>query len=378
MNQPKALSTFGWGLFCACSWTWCIGMYLPIIMLRQFGWWGFLVFAIPNVLGCAAFGYVLKRATSQQLVLKHGSAMRWFSFIVVVYHMFFIPFVAATFVLPVPDFLPQQMGEYFGLLLAAVVMVGAVALSRLPTRSWPILAILVFAISLVAFVQWGTGSLDQIAWAGQTSLSELAWLTPVFAIGFVLCPYLDLTFHRARSESPSRHAFAIFALSFAIIIVFTCAYAFRTVLTPLVAGHILTQSMFTVAAHLREISKTAPKHPRTNVTSVVLVALLVAGLSYSIRFFDDAPGIGQEMYLRLLVFFGLVFPAYVLLFIGPGKTLAVSRSNVTAFLVVIVAALPLYEFGFLHDRAWLATLALAAIVIWKLITQLARRAVEHT
>lgn len=372
MNQPKALSTFGWGLFCACSWTWCIGMYLPIIMLRQFGWWGFLVFAIPNVIGCAAFGYVLKRKTSQQLVLKHGSAMRWFSCIVVVYHMFFIPFVAATFVLRVPDFLPQQMGEYFGLLLAAVVMVGAVALSRLPTRFWPILAILVFVISLVAFVQWGAGSLGQIAWAGQTSLSELAWLTPVFAVGFVLCPYLDLTFHRARRESPSRHAFAIFAMSFAIIIVFTCAYAFRTVLTPLVVGHILTQSMFTVAAHLREISKTAPKHPRTNIISVVLAALLVAGLSYSIRFFDDAPEIGREMYLRLLVFFGLVFPAYVLLFIGPGRTLAISRSNVTTFLIVIIAALPLYEFAFLHERAWMATLALSAILIWKLITQCTR------
>ncbi len=378
MNQPKALSTFGWGLFCACSWTWCIGMYLPIIMLRQFGWWGFLVFAIPNVLGCAAFGYVLQRATSQQLVLKHGSAMRWFSFIVVVYHMFFIPFVAATFVLRVPDFLPQQMGEYFGLLLAVIVMAGAVALSRLPTRVWPILAMLTFALSLAAFMQWGTGSLDEISWVGQTSLLDLAWLTPVFAVGFVLCPYLDLTFHRARSESPSRHAFAIFALSFTIMIVFTCAYAFGSLLTPLVIGHILTQSMFTVAAHLREISKTAPKRPRTDITIVVLVALLIAGLSYSIRFFDDAPGIGRDMYLRLLVFFGLVFPAYVLLFIGPGKTLAIAKANVTTFAIVIIAALPLYEFAFLHDRAWLASLALTAIVLWKCFTHFVRASVQRT
>ena len=142
-------------------------MYLPIIMLRQFGWWGFLVFAIPNVLGCAAFGYILKQTTSQQLVLKHGSAMRWFSFIVVVYHMFFVPFVVVTFILPVPDFLPRQMEEYFGLILAAVVMVGAVAFSRLPTRFWPILAILVFAISLVAFIRWGVGSLgpNRLGWA---------------------------------------------------------------------------------------------------------------------------------------------------------------------------------------------------------------------
>ena len=35
-------------------------MYLPVILLRRFGWLGFLAFAVPNVLGCAAFGYVLR------------------------------------------------------------------------------------------------------------------------------------------------------------------------------------------------------------------------------------------------------------------------------------------------------------------------------
>ena len=166
------------------------------------------------------------------------------------------------------------------------------------------------------------------------------------------------------------------------MIVFTCAYAFGSLLTPLVVGHILTQSMFTVAAHLREISKTAPKRPRTNIAGVVVAALLVAGLPYSIRFLDQSlgaglPGVGREMYLRLLVFFGLVFPAYVLLFIGPGKVLAISRANVTTFLIVVLAALPLYEFAFLHERAWMASLALSAIVIWKLITHFARPNVQH-
>ena len=52
----SATRTLGWGLYCASSWTWCIGMFLPIIMLRRFGWPGFLVFAIPNVIGLIAFG----------------------------------------------------------------------------------------------------------------------------------------------------------------------------------------------------------------------------------------------------------------------------------------------------------------------------------
>ncbi|MCH8209981.1 MAG: hypothetical protein IIB99_01285 [Planctomycetes bacterium] len=46
-----------------------------------------------------------------------------------------------------------------------------------------------------------------------------------------------------------------------------------------------------------------------------------------------------------------------------------TRANVTIYLVVVAAALPLYEFGFLHDRAWLAAVALAALFAWKLVAQ---------
>ncbi|MEE9131901.1 MAG: hypothetical protein V3T84_17960 [Phycisphaerales bacterium] len=353
-------------------------MYLPIILLRQFGWWGFIAFAMPNVVGCIAFGYVLKRATSRQLVRRHGPAMRAFSFVVVVYHMFFLPFAAAAFVLSVPNFVPQAQGDHFGLVLAVAVMAAAIGLSRLPTRLWPALATLTFAFSLVAFAQLGAGSLGDITWSGETSLRQLLWLAPIFAFGFGLCPYLDLTFHRARGEAPSRHVFAVFGLTFAMIIVFTCAYAFQMALTPLVAGHIITQSVFTVAAHLREIRTSTPKRPRSIITGIVLVGLLVAALSSSIHLLDRNSVIGQEMYLRLLVFFGLVFPAYVLLFIGPGKTLTPTRANVMIYLVVVAAALPLYELGFLHERAWMAALALAALLAWRLLAQFVPIGVKHS
>ena len=64
---PAGLATIAWGVFCACSWTWCIGMYLPKLMMDLYGWWGFLVFAIPNVLGCCGFGYVLARRARSSL-----------------------------------------------------------------------------------------------------------------------------------------------------------------------------------------------------------------------------------------------------------------------------------------------------------------------
>ena len=57
-----AAATVGWGFFCAASWTWCIGMFFPLLLLRDFGWPGLVAFLVPNVIGCAGFGYVLDRA----------------------------------------------------------------------------------------------------------------------------------------------------------------------------------------------------------------------------------------------------------------------------------------------------------------------------
>ena len=54
------LKTLVAGLALASSWTWIIGMYLPRIMMERHGWAGFLAFAVPNVIGCTAFGFVLR------------------------------------------------------------------------------------------------------------------------------------------------------------------------------------------------------------------------------------------------------------------------------------------------------------------------------
>src|SRR6267142_6505142 len=96
-----ARMSFLWGIFCACSWTWCIGMYLPRIMIERFGWPGFIVFAVPNVLGCAAFGYVVRnRARSDAITARHGAAMTAFSAVTIAYHLFFIVWMFAELIGP--------------------------------------------------------------------------------------------------------------------------------------------------------------------------------------------------------------------------------------------------------------------------------------
>ena len=65
----------GWAAYLACSWTWCIGMFLPVLLYRDFGLRGFILFAVPNVLGAAAMGWVLRTpASSSRLVSRHPGA----------------------------------------------------------------------------------------------------------------------------------------------------------------------------------------------------------------------------------------------------------------------------------------------------------------
>ena len=93
----RAGSIVGWGLFCASSWTWCIGMFLPLILLQVFGWPAVWIFAIPNVIGCAAMGYVLDAKRSRQFVDAHTRPIRIFAFATVLFQVFFIGFASSTF-----------------------------------------------------------------------------------------------------------------------------------------------------------------------------------------------------------------------------------------------------------------------------------------
>src|SRR3954471_24793497 len=53
-------SALNWAAFLGASWTWCIGMFLPVLLIRDYGpsmWWAF---AVPNVIGAAAMGWILR------------------------------------------------------------------------------------------------------------------------------------------------------------------------------------------------------------------------------------------------------------------------------------------------------------------------------
>ena len=76
-------------------------MFLPVLLVRDFGVWGFVTFALPNCLGAAAMGWVLKSpGASAELVNRHAGAMRLFSVVTVLFHVFFLAWLASWDKLP--------------------------------------------------------------------------------------------------------------------------------------------------------------------------------------------------------------------------------------------------------------------------------------
>ena len=244
------MKTVGWGLYCASSWTWCIGMFLPIVMLHRFGWPGFLVFAIPNLLGLIAFGYLFDVEKARNALVRHRTAMRLFSLATVAFQLFFITWMTLRLQLP------GGMATVLGVGMGAWAL--ALAMLRFPDSLWWKLGSLTCLCSIVLFILHlsghGPGELARRPMSGDRDALELIALAPAVVFGFLLCPWLDASFHRARIRSGSPHTFMIFGAAFLPMILFTCSYAIGgdILLERLVLIQLAVQATFTTGVHLRE------------------------------------------------------------------------------------------------------------------------------
>src|SRR4051812_32860256 len=85
-QRAGARGWLGWAVYLATSWTWCIGMFLPVLLVRDYGTWGWFVFALPNVVGAAAMGWILRtREQSVRIVDQHRFACLAFSFVTITF-----------------------------------------------------------------------------------------------------------------------------------------------------------------------------------------------------------------------------------------------------------------------------------------------------
>ncbi len=380
-----------WGAYLACSWTWCIGMFLPALLLRDMGWTGFLIFAIPNVLGAAAMGWVLKsRIDSVRFVENHSTAVWCFSAITLAFHLFWMlwisNFIRVAF--QIPNSCLIGVG---GIVVAFILFSGrAVRRGRAPQLAMVLLAsslaVLIATFCTPDVKEANAALLD----AAPKTIAPL-WMLPVMIFGFLLCPYLDITFHHARQQLDtkrnSRIGFTLgFVGFFAFMILLTTRYAgvitgaldgtrFVPIATSwLAAGiltHILCQWIFTVRVHLdriRIIPGAQSKRP------ILLFAALTSGLIgfLAIKLPSHAGLTGGEIiYRTFMSAYGLVFPTYILYRVVMARKGKPPVGLPTMWIAIALAS-PMFWLGFMERQpVWL--LPGMAVVILGATVRFARR-----
>ncbi len=206
-------------------------MFLPVLLVRDFGPWAWAVFAIPNVIGAAAMGRVLRDAeASREITDAHTEACTAFSAVTILFQVTFVGWIGRLLV-----------GNW-----AAVLMLGTVALTlaisqRGRRAEWAMAAGL-FVFSVVAFAVALSSGREMILAGFPTRWDEestaLPYLAMVCMLGFGLCPYLDLTFHKARQATSPAAGLGAFIFGFGgpflLMLVFTLWYA--RLLAPLSRG----------------------------------------------------------------------------------------------------------------------------------------------
>ncbi len=364
------MTTLGWAAYLACSWTWCIGMFLPVLLVRDFGIWGFVVFAVPNVIGAGGMGWVLKNPDSaEKLTRGHVQAIRMFSFVTVQFQYFFLCWLMFSN--------KTSTMAIAAVALVVAVFLGVSTLSAGLRRRVPG-SILMWAVSVTLLVASGVaGGLSISPRPGASGSNDVLWLAPVCAFGFLLCPYLDATFLKARlsqSLRQSKQSFSVgFGVLFATMITFTLLYAglFATTHNPvqfevpvsiaavLVFLHIGWQIIFTTDVHGQACAELCGQfkwlgshkdHPFISFVPAIFVGSFANAFEY-----HGLNG-GEIVYRAFMSFYGLSFPAYVWLCMialrGEQGTQKPTGMKLTVLAVAIALATPCFWMGFIERQTW--------------------------
>ncbi|MDP7070412.1 MAG: hypothetical protein QF561_03575 [Phycisphaerales bacterium] len=358
--MASSLRSIGWSLYAAASWTWCIGMFLPVLLMQWFGWSGFLLVAIPNCLGAAAMGLFLgSREASRRFCKRHPVAIAVFIDITIAFHLLFL-FIAALW-LAGEDDLPAA-----GVVWAIVAAYG---LSWMPRVMWPWMAVVAFAVGgLVVLECWNLGGAS--GWTGTRPPIDVLWFAPVFSLGFVLCPWLDGPFHRARQETDGPAAFLLLGPLFLCMLLVTASYWWTQPgsAREIVLVWIFGQSVFTIAANLKErrtlagVNHAYPNGIRIGIVlGVLLCTLPLAGASW--------PG-AVDSYIAVLSAYGIAFPAVILGWCLP-KAPTLTTKGASRFTILLLVAGAFGIVGFITGPAWVAVIPALLVLTAPWITKAA-------
>jgi len=353
------MTSLRYALYLACSWTWCIGMWLPTLLVRDAGKAGFLAFFIPNVIGAASVGWLLAGRAKSFFESKKPIILA-FTAVTIAFHGYWI---TTRFANPIADLPLELIG---GALVGSSVVFNAISLTKKP-RGLAAAVTLLFSLGAAVAL---TGNEATAPWLTGSPF-DLAGLAAVCLLGFGLCPYLDLTFNKAAIES--KRPRLIFTLGFIVFGLFILLVTRGRVTwneirpdlqidiwttTLLIGGHFGAQTTFTCAAHA-EALKTTNDTRLKSCEGIALIALpaaigliLAVGVAAleGVRIFDMS--IEEAAYRAFLAAYGLVFPVWLLLTLGNRPT--TNRRTLTALAVICGAALPFFTYGFIAlEEVWL-------------------------
>ena len=351
-GDQGVFAAFRWGAFLGTSWTWVIGMLLPALLIRDMGGVGFLAFALPNCIGDAAMGTVLSMQSARNLLVNHRGMVLTFSVVTVAYHFYIAGFL-----------LPNLLGPLALVVFGLSCVVALVTKIKWEDRGTHLYSIAIWIISMICFlVSIGAPGAFSI-YEGRPLLDpSYKWFfLPASISGFLLCPYLDATFIRARANTKGKTGVWAFIIGFFIIfapmIIFTTSYGHELlgsfsgedsrlsgIWWVLLCIHIPLQMGLTVIWHSREIYSMVPnRNIELKYKTVLNCTLLFLGVFFLGLYFKDLSlswfnefkssniietlsqafeigrimSIGEIGYRCLLIFYGTLFPAYVLIMMLP-------------------------------------------------------------
>lgn len=347
-------------------------MFLPVLLVRDFGLWGWIVFAIPNVLGAAWVGaWSYRQPDGSSLLARHEPAMRWFSLVTIAFHVFFVAWLV-----------PRLLGGWALLtfVVAVLFFAGLIKAGKAAMGGW--LALIFSGLAaLVFFAKMGAPQ-SPVALIPASQAIDLACLAPAIVLGFVLCPHLDLTLQASRQSMPPGDARITFAAGFMglflLLIAFTLVYAgalqvtlqtgrdllLPTAVATAIGLHMCIQGGFTTAAHAAQVIKRVK--PRRLATAMGLFVLMMVVLMLVGR--SIVPGTtllgydpGEVFYRLFMSFYGLVFPAYAW---SAWVWRKQPRMTPIAWLAPMLLALPGFAAGFLAQQpVWIIPAVLAILIL---------------
>ena len=376
IKSTDFFQTLGWAFYLACSWTWCIGMFLPVILIRDYGPWGWLVFAIPNILGATVMGYL--KFNSNDLVEKHKTACTIFSIVTILFQIYFIGWISTI------------VSNGFIITVVTVLLLLCAICSRISNNQL-LSAFIIWTISIICFISvFNLIPIEKINLFKNGLLTQgtnaLLYLTPICFFGFSLCPYLDLTFHKARLSNTtlnSKIAFTIgFCFLFLILILFTFFYAqpmaYVINKTPyllkdqnkipmayiyVIVFHMIIQAGFTTILHLSFIFQ---KIKKINLTylSLTILSMLIYIVPTILNEQSTFLGISinEIIYRAFMAFYSLIAPVYVFLFMA-SKNILLNKRNLLIYSGIVLTALPFYAIAFLGTKWNLEILSLIGLSI---------------